>query len=53
LAGGAGDVVAFGNAEGVALLGIVKTDQRGVLTVSRNGEVDREVAHARVVANTR
>ncbi len=53
----AGDVVAFRNLDGVALLGIVKTDQEGVLTVSRNGEADREVPHARVigrvVANTR
>lgn len=53
----AGDVIVFRNPEGVALLGIVKTDQGGVLTVSRNGEADREVPHARVigrvVANTR
>ena len=53
----AGDVVAFRNLEGEILLGIVKTDQGGVLTVSRNGEADREVPHARVigrvVANTR
>jgi len=53
----AGDVVAFRNLEGEALLAIVKTDQGGVLTVSRNGEADREVPHARVigrvVANTR
>ena len=53
----AGDVVAFRNPEGEALLAIVKSDQRGVLTVSRNGEADREVQHARVmgrvVANTR
>jgi len=53
----AGDVVAFRNLEGVVLLAIVKTDQGGVLTVSRNGEADREVPHARVigrvVANTR
>ena len=53
----AGDVVAFRNPEGGILLAIVKTDQRGVLTVSRNGEADREVPHARVigrvVANTR
>ena len=39
------------------LLAIVKTDQGGVLTVSRNGEADREGSHARVigrvVANTR
>jgi|SRR5688572_11443414 len=52
----AGDVVAFRD-EGVILLAIVKTVQGGVLTVSRNGEADREVAHARVigrvVANTR
>ena len=52
----AGDVVAF-RLEGETLLGIVKTDQGGVLTVSRNGEADREVPHARVigrvVANTR
>ena len=51
-----GDVVAFRN-EGEILLAIVKTDQGGVLTVSRNGEADREVPHARVigrvVANTR
>jgi Signal peptidase, peptidase S26 len=55
----AGDVVAFRNLEGEILLGIVKTDQEGggVLTVSRNGEADREVPQARVigrvVANTR
>ena len=53
----AGDVVAFRNLEGITLLGVVKTDQGGVLTVSRNGEGDREVPHAqvigRVVANTR
>lgn len=53
----AGDVVAFHNLEGETLLGIVKTNQGGVLTVSRNGEADREVPHARVigrvVANTR
>jgi hypothetical protein len=53
----AGDVVAFRNLEGQALLGIVKTDQEGVFTVSRNGEADRKVPHARVigrvVANTR
>ena len=53
----AGDVVAFPNLEGEILLAIVKTDQRGVLTVSRNSEADREVPHARVigrvVANTR
>ena len=53
----AGDVVAFRNLDGPILLAIVKTDQGGVLTVSRNGEADREVPHARVigrvVANTR
>jgi hypothetical protein len=53
----AGDVVVFRNPGGVTLLGIVKTDQGGVLTVSRNGEADFEVPHARVigrvVANTR
>ena len=53
----AGDVVAFRSLEGEALLAVVKTDQGGVLTVSRNGEADREVPHAqiigRVVANTR
>ena len=53
----AGDVVAFRSLEGQVLLAIVKTDQGGVLTVSRNGEADREVPHARVigrvVANTR
>ncbi len=53
----AGDVVAFRDLEGTALLGIVKTDQGNVLTVSRNGEADRSVPHARVigrvVANTR
>ena len=53
----AGDVVAFHNLEGEALLAIVKADQGGVLTVSRNGEADREVPKARVigrvVANTR
>jgi len=53
----AGDVIAFRNLEGEALLAIVKSDQRGVLTVARNGEADREVPHARVigrvVANTR
>jgi hypothetical protein len=52
-----GDVVAFRGLEGEKLLGIVKTDQGGVLTVSRHGESDREVPHAqvigRVVANTR
>ena len=53
----AGDVVAFRNLESEILLGIVKTEQGGVLTVSRNGEGDREVPHGqvigRVVANTR
>jgi len=53
----AGDVVAFRNDEGETLLGIVKGDEGGVLTVSRNGEADRAVPHARlvgrVVANTR
>ena len=53
----AGDVVAFRDPGGDILLAIVKTDQGGVLTVSRNGEADREVPHARVigrvVANTR
>ena len=53
----AGDVVAFRSLKGEALLAIVKTDQGGVLTVSRNGEADRDVPHARVigrvVANTR
>jgi signal peptidase I len=53
----AGDVVAFRNLEGEILLAIVKTDQGGVLTVSRNGEADRAVPHTRVigrvVANTR
>ena len=53
----AGDIAAFRNLEGVVLLGIVKADQGGVLTVSRNGEADLEVPHARVigrvVANTR
>jgi signal peptidase I len=53
----AGDVVVFHNDEGLKLLGIVKTDQGGNLTVSRNGEVDRQVPRAqvigRVVANTR
>ena len=53
----AGDVIAFRDLEGEILLAIVKTDQGGVLTVSRNGEADREVPHARVigrvVANTR
>jgi hypothetical protein len=53
----AGDVVAFRNLDGEILLAIVKADQGDVLTVSRNGEEDREVPHARVigrvVANTR
>ena len=53
----AGDIVAFRNLEGETLLAIVKTDQGGVLTVSRNGEADCDVPHARVigrvVANTR
>ncbi len=53
----AGDVVAFRNFGGEILLGIVKTEQGGLLTVSRNGEADREVPQARVigrvVANTR
>lgn len=53
----AGDVVAFRNLDGEALLAIVKTDRADVLTVSRNGEADRVVNHAwvigRVVANTR
>ena len=53
----AGDVVVFRSLEGEILLGIVKTDQGGVLTVSRNGEAEREVPHVRVigrvVANTR
>jgi hypothetical protein len=53
----AGDVVAFRNLEGEILLGIVKADGGSVLTVSRNGEADREVPRARVigrvVANTR
>lgn len=52
----AGDVVAFRN-EREILVAVVKTDQGGVLTVSINGEADREVPHARVigrvVANTR
>jgi hypothetical protein len=52
-----GDVVAFRTLEGETLLAIVKMDQGGVLTVSRDGEADREVPHARVigrvVANTR
>jgi hypothetical protein len=53
----AGDVVAFRNLESQVLLAVVKTDQAGVLTVSRHGEADREVPHARVigrvVVNTR
>ena len=53
----AGDVVAFRDLGGTILLGIVRTDQGGVLTVSRNGEADCEVPPARVigrvVANTR
>ena len=53
----AGDVIAFRSPEGDILLGVVQTDQAGVLTLSRNGEPDREVPHARVigrvVANTR
>lgn len=53
----AGDVVAFHNLEGETLLGIVKTDQGDVLIVSRNGDADRPISHARVigrvVANTR
>lgn len=53
----AGDIVAFRNLEGQTLLAVVKTDKGGVLTVSRNGQSDREVPHAwvigRVVANTR
>jgi hypothetical protein len=53
----AGDVVAFRNPEGEILLAIVRTDEAGVLTVSRNGEADREVPRARVfgrvVVNTR
>lgn len=53
----AGDVVAFRALEGEVLAAIVKTDRGGVLTVSINGEADREVPHARVigrvVANTR
>lgn len=52
-----GDVVAFRNLKGEILLGIVKADRGEVLTVSRNGEGDREVPHGRVigrvVANTR
>ena len=52
-----GDVVAYRNLQGTILLGVVRTDQGGVLTVSRNGEADRDVPHARiigrVVANTR
>ena len=53
----AGDVVAFRGLEGEKLLGIVKIEQAGVLTVSRNGEADCEVPHwrviGRVVASTR
>jgi hypothetical protein len=53
----AGDVIAFRDLDGKALLAIVQTDEGGFLTVSRNGEADREVPHARVVgrvvANTR
>ena len=53
----AGDVVVFRDLDGETLLAIVKADQADVLTVSRNGEEDREVPHARVigrvVANTR
>jgi len=53
----AGDIVAFRGPEGEALLAIVRSDRGGVLTVSRNGEADRDVPHARVigrvVANTR
>ena len=53
----AGDVVAFRSLEGQVLLAVVKTEQGGVLTVSRNGEADLEVPHARVigrvVVNTR
>ena len=53
----AGDVVAFRDFDGVALLAIVKADQGDDLTVSRNGEADCVVPHARVigrvVANTR
>jgi len=53
----AGDVVAFRSLKGEILLAIVKTDQGHVLPVSRNGEADREVSHARVigrvVGNTR
>lgn len=45
----AGDVVAFRGVEGEKLLGIVKGEQGGVLTVSRNGEADREVPHGRVI----
>jgi hypothetical protein len=45
----AGDVVAFRDAQGNALLAIVKTDQSGVLTVSRNGEADSEVPHAKII----
>jgi Signal peptidase, peptidase S26 len=53
----AGDVIAFRNLEGEILVAVVKTNQGGVLSVSINGEADREVPHARVigrvVANTR
>ena len=53
----AGDVIAFHSPQGSAWVGIVKADQGGVVTVSRNGEADCDVPHAkaigRVVANTR
>lgn len=53
----AGDIVAFRDLEGQKMVAIVKKEQGGVLTVSRNGEADCEVAHGRVigrvVANTR
>ena len=45
----AGDIVVFRNLEGVPLVGIVKADNGGVLTVAKNGEADREIPHARVV----
>ncbi len=52
-----GDVIAFHTPRGPILLGIVKANNGGVFTVSRNGEADREISHAqvigRVLANTR
>jgi hypothetical protein len=54
-----GDVIVFRSPDGIAMLGVVRSESedRSALTVGRNGEADRNVAHAsvvgRVVLNTR